>query len=78
MWSDPWAVVAEADRAQWRRIPLESVGPLRFGVSSKEAVAAMKGLGFTCEPAGVGAGLAHMDSQALSSAQRGDRPLEWP
>ncbi|MFD8542417.1 hypothetical protein [Streptomyces sp. NPDC059649] len=47
MWPDPWAVVDESDRAQWDYAPLERVGPLRFGMSSQEATAAMEACGYT-------------------------------
>ncbi|MGW0330397.1 hypothetical protein ACWD0J_00740 [Streptomyces sp. NPDC003011] len=50
MWPDPWAVVAESDRAQWDYAPLERVGPLRFGMSAQEAAIAMEACGFTSDP----------------------------
>ncbi|MFE1879951.1 hypothetical protein [Streptomyces diastatochromogenes] len=37
-----WAVVDEADRVQWEMLPGECVGPLRFGMSHDEAVAAVE------------------------------------
>ncbi|WP_336116506.1 hypothetical protein [Streptomyces sp. PTD9-10] len=73
MWSDPWAVVAEADRVQWRYIPLESVGPLHFGMSLKEAVATMEGLGFTSEPVRVG-GRFGPHGQSAVEFRTADRP----
>ncbi|GAA1359179.1 hypothetical protein GCM10009661_00830 [Catellatospora chokoriensis] len=38
-----WAVLDEADRAQWTYTPGVSVGPLVFGMSRHEAVAVMDG-----------------------------------
>ncbi|GAA2116676.1 hypothetical protein GCM10009780_75410 [Actinomadura alba] len=43
-----WSVVNDSDRAQWRYIPFESVGPLRFGMPPEEAGAAMGRQGFSC------------------------------
>jgi hypothetical protein len=49
VWPDPWAVVDESDRAQWDYAPLERVGPLCFGMSPREATAAMEAWGHTCD-----------------------------
>ncbi|MFI6174343.1 hypothetical protein ACIA8R_02250 [Nonomuraea sp. NPDC051191] len=49
MWPDLWTVVGEADRARWDFAPLERVGPLRFGMSPQEAIAAMEVRGFTSD-----------------------------
>ncbi|MEU8002021.1 hypothetical protein AB0B66_12730 [Catellatospora sp. NPDC049111] len=38
-----WAVLDEAERARWTYTPGVGVGPLRFGMSRQEAVAAMDG-----------------------------------
>jgi hypothetical protein len=38
-----WAIVAEADREQWDYTPFVHVGPLRYGMTHDEAVAAMRG-----------------------------------
>ncbi|MEV7886472.1 hypothetical protein ACWD3I_00925 [Streptomyces sp. NPDC002817] len=51
MWPDPWAVVAESDRAQWDYVPLERVGPLRFGMSPQEAAVAMEAGGYASDAA---------------------------
>ncbi|MCX5363305.1 hypothetical protein OG864_31930 [Streptomyces sp. NBC_00124] len=51
MWPDPWAVVAESDRAQWDYVPLERVGPLRFGMSPQEAAVAMEAGGYASDSA---------------------------
>jgi hypothetical protein len=47
MWQDLWDVVAESDRAHWDFQPLQRVGPLRFGMGLREAIAAMDAQGFT-------------------------------
>ncbi|WP_367325721.1 hypothetical protein [Streptomyces sp. HUAS ZL42] len=49
MWPDQWAVIAESDREQWDFEPLERVGPLQFGVSLPEAIAAMEARGFASD-----------------------------
>jgi hypothetical protein len=41
-----WSVVDENDRQQWDYVHLESVGPLRFGMSPKHAQAVMETQGF--------------------------------
>ncbi|WP_307030177.1 hypothetical protein [Streptomyces canus] len=51
MWPDPWAVVAESDRAQWDYAPLERVGPLRFGMSQQAAAVAMEAGGYASDSA---------------------------
>ncbi|MEV5827752.1 hypothetical protein AB0L25_19490 [Spirillospora sp. NPDC052242] len=38
---NPWAVKPDAERDRWRFTPLQSVGPLRFGMSKEEAAAAL-------------------------------------
>jgi hypothetical protein len=38
-----WDVRAETDRVQWDYVPSVRVGPLRFGMNSEEAVAALDG-----------------------------------
>ncbi|MFC8718276.1 hypothetical protein [Kitasatospora sp. NPDC057198] len=43
---DHWPVTPEADRVQWEAVPLERVGPLRFGAGTAEAVAAMREQGY--------------------------------
>lgn len=48
MWPDFWPVMPESEREQWDYVPLESVGPLQFGASPAEVVAAMRESGFTC------------------------------
>ncbi|WP_431676647.1 hypothetical protein [Kitasatospora sp. KL5] len=53
MWPDQWAVVAESDRDRWDFEPLERVGPLRFGMSLEEAVAAMGAGGFVSETSAI-------------------------
>lgn len=47
MW--PRLVLAESERAQWNYVPRESVGPLRFGMSAREATDVMQALGFTSD-----------------------------
>ncbi|WP_405986722.1 hypothetical protein [Streptomyces sp. NBC_00872] len=42
-----WQVVDEAERARWDFTPFVSVGPLRFGMSHQQSVAAMEAQGFT-------------------------------
>ncbi|MGW4378464.1 hypothetical protein [Kitasatospora sp. NPDC004531] len=55
MWADAWAVLTDADREFWDYVPLERVGPLRFGMSIEGAAAAMPACGFTSDPAsGIG------------------------
>lgn len=51
VWPDPWAVVAESDRARWDYVPLERVGPLRFGMSPEEAAVAMEAGGYASDAA---------------------------
>ncbi|MFJ2236816.1 hypothetical protein [Streptomyces sp. NPDC087859] len=51
VWPDPWAVVAESDRAQWDYVPLERVGPLSFGMSPQEAAIAMEAGGYASDSA---------------------------
>lgn len=46
---DPWAVVRESDRVQWDYVPLERVGPLRFGMVPEEAIIAMKAWGYASD-----------------------------
>ncbi|MEU7046761.1 hypothetical protein AB0A77_37760 [Streptomyces varsoviensis] len=47
MYTDLWTVIDDADRDQWEYTPLETVGPLRFGISPDEADARMTEAGFT-------------------------------
>ncbi|MFD8216813.1 hypothetical protein ACFV2U_24460 [Streptomyces sp. NPDC059697] len=42
-------MVAESERVQWDCVPLERVGPLRFGMDPQDAVAAMEVRGFTAD-----------------------------
>ncbi|MEU7044233.1 hypothetical protein AB0A77_24690 [Streptomyces varsoviensis] len=42
-----WDIVDDADRGQWAYVPMESVGPLRFGMSVGEAAARMAEAGFS-------------------------------
>ena len=49
MWPDPWTVLGESERAQWDYVPLERVGPLRFGMTPQEAIAVMEAEGFATE-----------------------------
>jgi hypothetical protein len=44
MVSGVWAVVAESERVQWTLDPLKAVGPLRFGMTHDDVVAALDGL----------------------------------
>jgi hypothetical protein len=45
-----WVVVDETARARWDYTPFVSVGPLYFGMSHQQAVAAMKARGFASSP----------------------------
>jgi hypothetical protein len=42
-----WSVVDDNDRARWDYVPMERVGPLRFGMSPDDARAVMETHGFT-------------------------------
>jgi hypothetical protein len=39
----PWGQAVEADRLQWAAVPLESVGPLKFGMSHEQVIQAVSG-----------------------------------
>ncbi|WP_143219768.1 hypothetical protein [Actinomadura sp. CNU-125] len=38
---NPWAVKPDAERDRWQFTPLQSVGPLAFGMSKDETAAAL-------------------------------------
>lgn len=54
--TDYWAVLGDSERDQWRYVPLQTIGPLDFGMSREDTVAAMAGQGFTAEQHNMGVG----------------------
>lgn len=55
MTTDYWAVLADAERDQWRYVPSRAIGPLSFGMDQEEAVTAMTRHGFIPEQHNMGA-----------------------
>ncbi|GHH45968.1 hypothetical protein GCM10018773_36470 [Streptomyces candidus] len=51
---DYWAVLWDSERDQWRYVPRQTIGPLTFGMSWENAVAAMAEQGFTAEQHAMG------------------------
>ncbi|MFF9340523.1 hypothetical protein ACF1CG_12365 [Streptomyces sp. NPDC014773] len=54
MSTDYWAVLEGSERDQWRYTPFQAIGPLGFGMSGEDAVAAMAGQGFTAKQHNMG------------------------
>ncbi|MEV6357869.1 hypothetical protein [Streptomyces hydrogenans] len=54
MSTDYWAVLEDSERGQWRYAPFRTIGPLVFGMSREDAVAAMAEQGFTAEQHNIG------------------------
>ncbi|MFF9147167.1 hypothetical protein ACF1BN_20115 [Streptomyces sp. NPDC014861] len=54
MSTDYWVVLEGSERDQWRYAPFQTIGPLGFGMSRENAVAAMAGQGFTAKQHNMG------------------------
>ncbi|MFD3532638.1 hypothetical protein [Streptomyces sp. NPDC058664] len=52
--TDYWAVLEDSERDQWRYAPFQTIGPLAFGMSQEDAIAAMAGQGFTAKQHNMG------------------------
>ncbi|WP_234312476.1 hypothetical protein [Streptomyces griseus] len=54
MSTDYWVVLGDSEREQWRYVPFRTIGPLDFGMSREDVVAAMARQGFTAEQHNMG------------------------